>query len=187
MNWPRAVLLLSAAASTCLPQPLPSPGLPPGQFPCKRRDLSLHHCLQTQPNFTARGSPGKFASPFSEAQKEDCTAPTPQCCREGFNSCKRRRLIAWHQDALEARSHTNAGFLQIYATWHATRRETMRLHKMLKTQQVSSATALKPAIAHCKAHTQTWTHTHVMHVGLALYFKNAPKCIFLIGNLNKVR
>lgn len=116
MNWPRAVLLLSAAASTCLPRPLPSPGLPPGQFPCKRRDLSLHHCLQTQPNFTARGSPGKFASPFSEAQKEDCTAPTPQSCREGFNSCKRRRLIAWHQDALEARSHTNAGFLQIYAT-----------------------------------------------------------------------
>lgn len=108
-------------------------------------------------------SPGAFAR--AEQQKR-CSTEHQTLPRMGFKRCRRHRLIAWHQDALGVRSHTNAAFLQIYATWHAILCKTTCLHKMLKTQQVSNAIALKTAIAHSKAHPHKpkcpYTHTLVL-------------------------
>lgn len=170
MNWPGAVLLPGAPPGCC------SIHLPP-TAPAVTRSAPRRIAMQVQrpqpsppPSHTAQFHSSWLSGQICqgwEAQDEDCTAPTPQSAREGFKSCKQLRLIAWHQDALEARSHTNAGFLQIYATWHATGCETMRLHKILKTQQVPRATALKAALAHCKAHTHKPERTHAMHAGIS--------------------
>lgn len=122
-------------------------------------------------------SPGAFAR--AEQQKR-CSTEHQTLPRMGFKRCRWRRLITWHQDALGVRSHTNAAFLQIYATWHAIQCKTMCLHKMLKTQQVSNATALKTAIAHSKAHPHKpkWAYTHTTCVGSGLsVLKNMLKCI----------
>lgn len=123
-------------------------------------------------------SPGAFAR---AEQQKGCSTEHQTLPRKGLKRCRRRRLITWHQDALGARSHTNAGFLQIYATWHAMLCKTTCLHKMLKTQQVSNATALKTAIAHSKAHPHkpkcAYTHTHVCWLSSASALTNMSKCI----------